>query len=149
MISHLPRAQQDRIGPILHKYKSVFDTTTPSIMKTNNVYHRIPIQTHRQPIQSYPYRKSAKETEVINEQVKEMLDNHIIRPSSSPWSSPVVIIKKKDGSPRFCVDYRRLNLITERDVYPLPRIDDILDKLAGVTILYNTRPQGWLLADAH
>ncbi|CAF1512760.1 unnamed protein product [Didymodactylos carnosus] len=60
-----------------------------------------------------------------------MLDNHVIRPSSSPWSSPVVLIKKKDGSPRFCMNYRRLNLITERDVYPLPRIDDIIDKLAG------------------
>jgi hypothetical protein len=54
----------------------------------------------------------------------------VIPTSSSPWSSPVVIIKKKDRSPRFCVDYRQLNLITKRDVYPLPRIDDIIDKLA-------------------
>ncbi|CAF1231754.1 unnamed protein product [Adineta ricciae] len=131
MISHLPQYQQKQILPILQKYQSVFDTTAPSLMKTNNVHHRIPVQPHHQPIQSYPYRKSVKETTIINEQVTEMLDSHIIRPSTSPWSSPVVIIKKKDGSPRFCVDYRRLNLITERDVYPLPRIDDILDKLAG------------------
>ncbi|CAF1084247.1 unnamed protein product [Didymodactylos carnosus] len=131
LVSHLPQAQQEQIRSVLFKHKSVFDTSKPSLMKTNAVYRRIPIQPHHQPIQSYPYRKAAKETQVINEQVKEMLDNHVIRPSSSPGSAPVVLIKKKDGSPRFCVDYRRLNLITERDVYPLPRIDDIIDKLAG------------------
>jgi hypothetical protein len=131
LVSHLSPEQQEQIRPVLSKHKSAFDTSKPSTMKTDNVYHRIPVQSHHQPIQSYPYRKSAKETQIINEQIQDMLESHIIRPSSSPWSSPVVIIKKKDGSPRFCVDYRRLNLITERDVYPLPRIDDILDRLAG------------------
>jgi len=131
LITHLPQQQQAQLRPILFKHQQLFDTSKPSIMRTNNIHHRIPIQSHHQPIQSYPYRKSAKETQIINEQVKEMLANHVIRPSSSPWSSPVVIIKKKDGSPRFCVDYRKLNQITERDVYPLPRIDDIIDKLAG------------------
>jgi len=131
MVRHLPYDQQQQIYSVLNKHKCVFDNSTPSIMKTNNVYHRIPIPSHHQPIQSYPYRKSAKETEIINQQVKEMLANHVVRPSSSPWSSPVVIINKKDGTPRFCVDYRKLNLITECDVYPLPRIDDLIDKLAG------------------
>ncbi|CAM4846078.1 unnamed protein product [Rotaria magnacalcarata] len=128
---HLPRNQQQQIQQVLLKHKDLFDISQPSIMKTNNVSHRIPIQQHHQPIQSFPYRRSAKETEIINEQVKEMLKNRIIRPSSSPWASPVVTVKKKEGSPRFCVDYRRLNSITERDVYPLPRIDDIIDRLAG------------------
>jgi hypothetical protein len=131
LVEHLPRIQQEQIYPMLLKHCSMFDTSQASVINTENVNHRIPIQPHHPPIQSYPYRKAAKETQVINEQVKLMLDNRIIRPSSSPWSSPVVIIKKKDGSPRFCVDYRRLNLITERDVYPLPRIDDIVDRLAG------------------
>ena len=129
--SHLSSNQQKQIRPVLLKHKDVFDLSKPSIIRTNNVYHRIPIQPHQQPIQSFPYRRPAKETAIINEQVKKMLANRIIRPSSSPWSSPVVIVKKKDGNPRFCVDYRRLNSITERDVYPLPRIDDIIDKLAG------------------
>lgn len=131
MISHLPTTQQEPMRLVVAKHQSIFDTTSPSIMKTNNVTHRIPIQPYHQPIQSYPYRKSMMETQLINDQVKDMLGNRIVRPSSSPWSSPVVIIKKKDGSPRFCVDYRRLNLITERDLYPLPRIDDIIDRLTG------------------
>ncbi|UYV68116.1 hypothetical protein LAZ67_5003095 [Cordylochernes scorpioides] len=64
-------------------------------------------------------------------EVEKMMETKIIRPSSSPWASPVILVRKKDGSLRFCVDYRRLNKITKKDVYPLPRIDDALDTLSG------------------
>lgn len=56
-----------------------------------------------------------------------MLERKIIRPSFSPWSSPVVIVSKKDGSDRFCIDYRKLNDVTKKDVYPLPLINDVMD----------------------
>ena len=60
-----------------------------------------------------------------------MLQNDIIHPTNSPWASPVVLVRKKDGSLRFCVDYRKVNSLTRKDAYPLPRIDDALDTLSG------------------
>ncbi|GFX69694.1 hypothetical protein TNCV_1770621 [Trichonephila clavipes] len=62
-----------------------------------------------------------------------MKNNDAIEPSSSPWASPIVLVRKKDGSTRFCADYRRLNDVTKKNSYPLPRIDDTLNTLAGYT----------------
>lgn len=73
--------------------------------------------------------------EIINQHVNEMLEQGVIEPSSSPWSSPIVLAKKKDNSYRFCIDYRRLNEVTEKDAYPLPQINATLDKLKGAKYL--------------
>ena len=64
-------------------------------------------------------------------QVQQMLSSNVIRPSNSRWASPVVMVRKKDGSLRFCVDFRQLNAATVKDAHPLPRIDDLLDALHG------------------
>ena len=129
-ISHLPLHQRNCLLPLLSAHRSLFDFSAPTTINMD-VSHRIPIKPEHPPVHSYPYRKAAKERDLISSQVNDMLRDRIIRPSSSPWSSPVVIVRKQDGTPRFCVDYRKLNLITERDVYPLPHIDDIIDRLAG------------------
>lgn len=79
------------------------------------------------PIVKPPYRMAADELAELKKQLKELSDKGFIRPSASPWGSPVLFVKKKDGSMRMCVDYRSLNAVTIKNKYPLPRIDDLLD----------------------
>ncbi|CAF1691434.1 unnamed protein product, partial [Adineta ricciae] len=79
------------------------------------------------------YRRSLKDHEILNEQTANLYSQNIIEHSTSPWCSPVVLVKKKDGGTRFCVDYRKLNAITVKDSFPLPRIDDIFDQVSQAT----------------
>jgi hypothetical protein len=81
------------------------------------------------PIAKRPYRISVHELEELKKQLKELSDKGYIRPSASPWGSPVLFMKKKDGSKRMCIDYQNLNAVTVKNNYPLPRIDDLLDQL--------------------
>ena len=83
------------------------------------------------PIAKRPYRMAASELAELKKQFKELQQISFIRPSSSPWGAPVLFVKKKDGSMRFCVDYRALNEVTIKNKYPLPRIDDLFDQLKG------------------
>jgi len=77
---------------------------------------------------------SKVEEEEVVRQVKELVDKGLLEPSTSPYGAPVLFVQKKDGSLRMCIDYRALNKLTVRDRYPLPRIDDLLDKLHGCTV---------------
>lgn len=116
---------------VLTRYSGVFDFTRQhqrSSIPTTRTHHSIHTGAAR-PIRQKPYRVSPSELRVINDQVREMLQKGVIRESSGPWAAQVILVKKKDGSWRFCVDYRRLNEITKKDVYPLPRIDDAIDCL--------------------
>lgn len=94
---------------------------------TNRVEHVI--VTNSSPIKQRYYRVNPIVQGQINKELDEMLRLGIVEPSNSPWSSPILLVKKKDGSFRFCVDYRKLNSVTVRDSYPLPLVSDILDKL--------------------
>ena len=82
------------------------------------------------PIRQPPRRPPLSKQEEMSRLVQDMLTDGVIEPSSSAWSSPVVLVAKKDGRLRFCVDYHRLNEVTKKDCYPLPRVDDTLDALS-------------------
>ncbi|WMV37696.1 hypothetical protein MTR67_031081 [Solanum verrucosum] len=70
----------------------------------------------------------------LKAQLQELLEKGFIRPSVSPWGATVLFVKKKDGTLRLCIDYRRLNRITIKNRYPLPRIDDLFDQLKGAKV---------------
>jgi len=97
-------------------------------------HHRITLKPASVPTRQPPYRAGHKSRELITEQVDKMHKAGVIEPAQSEWTSPVVIVTKKDGSPRFCVDYRRLNTATIRDSYPIPRMDDCIDSLGQARI---------------
>jgi len=86
------------------------------------------------PISIAPYRMSALELDELKKQLEELLEKQFIRPSVSSWGAPVLLVKKKDGSMRLCVDYRQLNKVTIKNRYPLPRIDDLMDQLVGAEV---------------
>ncbi|BHF65296.1 hypothetical protein SprV_0200830600 [Sparganum proliferum] len=98
--------------------------------RTNVLQHTIDTGSAR-PIRQPPRRVPVHFQKQLEQTIKDMLDKHVIRPSSSPWASPIVLVKKKDGSVRLCVDYRKLNAVTVKDSFPLPRIDTTLEALAG------------------
>lgn len=126
----LTPAQFDDLSTLLSSFRDIFDFDDRPLGQTTLVKHRINTGD-ASPLHRRPYRVSATERQVIQKEVDKMLQKDIIEPSSSPWASPVVLVKKKDNTWRFCVDYRHLNNITKKDVYPLPRIDDALDCLHG------------------
>ena len=114
---------------LLSEYSDIFAPVTGPRGCTTTVKHAIPTMGPpiRQPMRRLP--EALKQT--VHTEVQKMLEHDIIRHSASPWASPVVMVRKKDGSWRFCIDYRKLNSVTHRDAYPLPRIDATLDSLAG------------------
>lgn len=93
------------------------------------------IITDSRPIKQRYYPVSPAKQRIIDEEIKNMLAQGIIEPSKSAWSSPILLVPKKDGSYRFCVDYRRLNAVTKKDAYPLPYISAILDQLRNAHFL--------------
>ena len=127
--SDLTHAEKKKsLRALLRDYQDVMVDPDRPLGRTHMVEHRIdtgdsaPIrQAVRPPVKSLAGTSEAE--------VKKMLDEGLIRPSDSPWASPVVLVKKKDGSTRFCVDYRKLNEVTRKDAYPLPRIDSCFDCL--------------------
>jgi hypothetical protein len=96
--------------------------------------HRIQLTPGAKPAYSQPYRAGAKACEAESVEIHRMLRAGVIEPATSEWASPVVLVLKPDGFMRFCIDYRRLNTVTVRDSYPLPRMDECIDSLGDARV---------------
>ncbi|GMI64737.1 hypothetical protein HRI_000143000 [Hibiscus trionum] len=112
-------------------FSDVFPEELPGLPPDRDVEFVIETVSGSTPVSIAPYRMAPKE---LKSQLQELLDRGFIRPSSSPWGAPVLFVKKKDGSMRMCIDYRKLNQSTVKNKYPLPRIDDLFEQLKGASV---------------
>jgi len=114
---------------LLQQYADRFQPVPPGAVSTAGLVHTIPLVPDAQPINQRPYRTPQALLPELEKQIADLLAKGWIRPSSSPWGSPVLFVPKKDGSWRMCIDYRALNKLTVKNSWPLPRIDELLDRL--------------------
>jgi hypothetical protein len=125
--------KQPEHSAVLQEYQDVFAPLS-ELPPVREIAHTINLQPGATPPFRKSYRMSPAEQKEVERQVAELLKLGYIEPSTSPYGAPVLFVQKKDGSLRMCVDYRQLNKITIRDRYPLPRIDDLIDKLTHARV---------------
>lgn len=124
----LSAEERTKLAALLDKHQSVFSKHDEDYGCTDTILHQIPTGDAapiRQRYRQIPPNLYGE----VRALLKQMLEADVVRPSSSPWSSPIVLVRKKDGSIRFCVDYRQLNQVTRKDSYPLPRVEEALTSL--------------------
>ncbi|XP_028216617.1 uncharacterized protein LOC114398639 [Glycine soja] len=119
--------------PIVREFPEVFEEVS-GLPPEREVEFSIDLVPGTGPISIAPYRMSPVELSELKKQLEEILEKQFVRPSVSPWGALVLLVKKKDGTMRLCVDYRQLNKVTIKNRYPLPRIDDLMDQLVGACV---------------
>ena len=131
--SKFSKSDKAAFTAMLKNNLDVFASSDLELGKTNVTKMTIDTGEHA-PIKQRPYKIPYAQREQIEKQIGDMLTNNIVRPSTSPWSSPLVIVPKKDGTKRMCVDFRKINNVTVKNSYPLPDITDILSSLKDAKI---------------
>ncbi len=130
-LSGVPKSYHKRIRTMLRKHESMWSGQLGEITVTE---HHIDLKPGARPYKAQPRRAGLKERELTEFEVKKQLEANVVEPSMSEWAAPVLFVPKKDGKLRFCIDYRKLNEVTVKDSYPIPRMDDCLDSLGEATI---------------
>jgi hypothetical protein len=127
-------ASQELKVLVVNEFPDVFPEELSGMPPDRDIEFVIELKPGTELIYKTPFRMTTSELAKLKEHIKELLENGFIRPSSSPWAAPVIFVTKKDGTQRLCVDYRALNEITIKNMYPLPWIDDLLDQLHGTCV---------------
>ncbi|GJY01083.1 putative reverse transcriptase domain-containing protein [Tanacetum coccineum] len=127
-----PSKTQLQYVPVIRNFPKVFPDELPGLPPPRQVEFRIELMPGAAPVARAPYRLAPSELKELSDQLKELLEKGFIRPSSSPWGAPVLFVKKKDGSFRMCIDYRKLNKLTVKNRYP--QIGDLFDQLQGSSV---------------
>ncbi|MCO5586076.1 hypothetical protein L7F22_040015 [Adiantum nelumboides] len=122
---------EDKEPEWLSEFSDVFLEELTDLPPTRGLVHDITLVSGAQPIAKSPYKMSLSEALEMKNQLTQLLEQGFIRPSVSPWGAPILFQKKKDGTFRLCIDYRGLNQCTVKNKYPLPRIDELFDRLSG------------------
>lgn len=130
LTGNISDSEKNKLLLLLNKYRDCFAQNIYELRAIKNVEMSIHLNDNK-PVTYRPYRLSLHEREKVRDMVNDMLNAGIVRESQSPYSSPIVLVKKKNGETRMCVDYRSLNAKTIRDCFPLPRVDDHLEILKG------------------
>ncbi|KAA0057110.1 pol protein [Cucumis melo var. makuwa] len=120
--------------PVAREYPDVFLDELLGLPPPREIDFAIELEPGTAPISRAPYRMAPTELKVLKVQLQKLLDKGFIRPSVLPWGAQVLFVKKKDGSMHLCIDYRELNKVTVKNLYSLPRIDDLFDQLQGATV---------------
>ena len=127
-----PQEQAEQARSLLKEYHDIFSLEKRDMGHTNTTKHKIVLKDpDTPPFKEQFCRIPPPQLDEVREHLKLMLDAGVIRPSNSPWCNAVVLVRKKDGSLRFCIDFRKLNSLTVKDSHPLPRICETLESLAG------------------
>lgn len=131
LLSLHTEAVSDAVTQVIEEFGGLFQETKGLPPHRAVFDHRIPLTCDAVPVNIRPYRYPLKQKDVIERLIQEMLDSGIIQPSSIPCASPVVLVGKKDGSWRLCMDYRELNKQTVKDKFPIPFVEELMVELAG------------------
>lgn len=134
VLGHLNEEERDRIFGLIARYADVFARDSGELKGTKLLEHEIHL-TDQKPIKCRPYRVPRNLQPELQSQIAELLEAGVIWESDSAYSFPVVLLKKRSGDFRFCVDFRKLNSVTRADAYPLPLIDQTLDRMHRISSL--------------